>query len=93
MSRPTAARSSQYRLEGYAPEQRPPRQAPLFSVTEIGGHLRGNRTRKRVGQREHLSEFIVAEPAVTNDGLVTDQRNNRRPAAVAEYAGSEHAER
>lgn len=68
-------------------------EGSFFPVAEIGCHLRGDRARKRVGEREHLPEFIVAQPVIAYNGFVPYQRNNGRTTAVAEYSGSDHAER
>ncbi|CDN44237.1 hypothetical protein BN871_EL_00140 [Paenibacillus sp. P22] len=56
-------------------------------VADITGKLGRDRSRQRVAERQRLAEFLRAHPAVAVDDLILVDRNDGRPAAVAEQRG------
>ncbi|MNW59327.1 hypothetical protein D3C74_372370 [compost metagenome] len=61
-------------------------------IAEICGHLGRDGTWQGVGDSQNLAELLITDPFVTCNGFVTDQRNNRRTAAVSENSGSYHSD-
>ena len=75
---------------GEQPDQRTERS--FQAVAEIGGQLGRDRTGQRVGDGQHLPEFLISHPPVPGDGLVPDEGDGRRTAAIPENSGPEHGE-